>query len=207
MTELVIEEVALDSLTPHPRNVRQGDVGAIMESLKAHGQYKQLLVQRPKKNSPAFILAGNHTWRAMKELGWQTCKVSFRDVDDDEALRILLVDNKTNDLATYNDAGLALLLEELANTKGSLQGTGFDGDDLDDLLFRLNGDVGTVQPGQDVGEAAVGYLARGIKSFVLPYPGEEWETMNILFAKLRDELNIDNNSDAIHFILEERFGA
>lgn len=204
MPELAVVQVQIDAVIPHPRNVRQGDVGALCESLSAHGQYRPLVVQRHEFSQP-YILAGNHTWRAMKSLGWDSCAVTYVDVDDDEALRILLIDNRSNDLATYDDSGLAELLKELASTKAGFAGTGFDGDDLDDLLFRLQGDAGTNNPGTDAGARLAGYQARGIKSFVLPYPAAEWEAMNILLAKMRDEMGQDNNADALHRLLEDRY--
>lgn len=122
------------NIQPHPMNVRQGDVGAIVESLKAHGQYRPIVVQRSTGN----ILAGNHTWKAAKILGLKTLEVTYVDVDDDEALRILLVDNRTNDLATYDDPALSEILKQLSETELGLTGTGFDGDDLDELLNTLD---------------------------------------------------------------------
>jgi hypothetical protein len=54
-------------------NVRQGDIGAISESLKAHGQYRPIVVDKRTNR----ILAGNHTWKAAKSLGWTqiNCRV------------------------------------------------------------------------------------------------------------------------------------
>ena len=129
-TKLTHKTVALTAITPHPANVRQGDIGAICQSLETHGQYRPIVVQ----TSTGHILAGNHTWRAMNALGWSRCAVTYIDVTDDEALRILLVDNRANDLATYDDHGLLALLTGLAETPEHLAGTGFDGDDLDNLL-------------------------------------------------------------------------
>jgi len=137
MTTPTYARVKLDKLTPHPRNARQGDVGAIVSSLEAHGQYRALVVQK----STGYILAGNHTYRAMLALGWKDAHVNYLDVDDETALRILLVDNRSSDLATYDDDALASLLRELAGTETALVGTGFDGDELDALLFRMARDA------------------------------------------------------------------
>ncbi len=127
--------VELDSLEPHPKNVRQGDIGAISESLRAHGQYRPIVVDRRTNR----ILAGNHTWKAAKALGWQQISAGFIETkDDDEALRILLADNKANDLATYDDDELINLLKDLAATDDGLEGTLFDGDDLDSLINDEN---------------------------------------------------------------------
>jgi hypothetical protein len=50
----------------------------------------------------------------------------------------LLADNRTTDLASYDDAELANLLKRVSKTDEGLIGTAFDGDDLDDLLSKLN---------------------------------------------------------------------
>lgn len=126
--------VDLLDVQPHPQNVRQGDIGAIVESLKVHGQYRPIVVQR----STGFILAGNHTWKAARTVGLKTLDVTYVDVDDDEALRILLIDNRSNDLATYDDPSLVELLKQLMETERGLTGTGFDGDDLDELLATMD---------------------------------------------------------------------
>ena len=124
---------AIDAVQPHPRNPRQGDVGAIHQSIEANGFYGHIVAQR----SSGHILAGNHRWIAAKQAGAKRIPVTWVDVDDDHALRILLADNRTNDLATYDDTSLAQLLIEIQEAVGDLTGTGYDGDDLDDLLARL----------------------------------------------------------------------
>lgn len=126
------ELVAPEALRPHPRNPRQGDIGAIHESIVANGFYGQVVAQR----STGFILVGNHRWKAAVAAGATEIPVTWIDVDDDRALRILLADNRTNDLASYDDEALAALLKELADASG-LVGTGYDGDDLDRLLKDL----------------------------------------------------------------------
>ena len=128
-----VPEAPIDAVRPHPRNARQGDVGAITESIRKNGVYKPVVVQR----SSGFILSGNHTWKALKALGRLTIAVIYVKVGDDTALRILLADNRTSDLASYDDHGLAALLVELRATAAGLDGTGYDGDALDDLLKEL----------------------------------------------------------------------
>jgi len=127
------EVVPIDALKPHPRNPREGDIGAINASIDNNGFYGRVLAQK----STGFILAGNHRWQAMTQAGATEIPVEWIDVDDDHALRILLADNRTNDLASYNDNELADLLEQLRVDTGTLAGTGYDGDDLDQLLDDL----------------------------------------------------------------------
>ena len=45
------------------------------------------------------VLAGNHTLLAARALGWKEIAATFVEVDDEYAKRILLVYNRTDDLA------------------------------------------------------------------------------------------------------------
>lgn len=128
-----VEMVLMDSIQPHPKNVRQGDIGAICQSIQVNGFYRSLIVQRSTRN----ILAGNHTWYAARQVGMLEVPVTWIDCDDDRALRILLVDNRSNDLASYDDSALAELLQGIQSESGTLLGTGYDGDALDQLLADL----------------------------------------------------------------------
>lgn len=119
----------------HERNVRQGDIGAICTSLEAHGQYRPIVIHKETNR----ILAGNHTFLSAQALGWDKIAVTFVDCDEEQALRILLADNRANDLATYDDAALSAILQELATTEIGLLGTLYDGDDLDALINDLGG--------------------------------------------------------------------
>src|SRR5215210_3441174 len=83
--------VPLADLRPYDANPRRGDVEAIKASLQAHGQYRPIVVNRPTMQ----VLAGNHTLEAARELGWVTIAATFVDVDDEQAKRIVLVDNRT----------------------------------------------------------------------------------------------------------------
>ncbi len=128
----------ITQLKPHPKNVRQGDIGAISLSLEQHGQYRPIVVQQ----STGFILAGNHTYKAAKALKWKDIAATYVDVDDEQALRILLIDNRANDLASYDDSALVEMLKALMDTELKLDGTGFDPSDLDQLLKDLEMETG-----------------------------------------------------------------
>lgn len=130
--ELVKLAKPIESVQPHPRNVRQGDVGAIATSLEINGQYRPIVVHKTTNN----ILAGNHTYKAALSLGWTQIAITYVDCTDDEALKILLADNKANDLASYDDSALADLLKDLVGGPG-LDGTLYELSDLDDLIALL----------------------------------------------------------------------
>ena len=113
-------------------NPRQGDVGAIVVSLERNGQFRPILANRRDSQ----ILAGNHTYRAALELGWTEVAVVWVDASPEEATRILLADNRTNDLASYDEPLLTEVLARVVEDEGpdGLLGTGFEPEDLDALL-------------------------------------------------------------------------
>jgi len=130
--------VPIDSLTPYQDNPRRGDLEAIKESLAANGQYRPIVVNR----RTGEVLAGNHTLRAAEQLGWTRIAVTWVDVDDETARRIVLVDNRSNDLAGYDDALLASILEDLPD----LEGTGYDKAALAELLAGRDDPVALTDP-------------------------------------------------------------
>jgi DNA modification methylase len=134
-------KVPIGSLRPYGRNPRRGDVAAIRRSLEAHGQYRPLVA----RTGTGEVLAGNHTLAAALELGWQEIAATFVDVDDDEAARIVLVDNRTADLGVYDDGALAELLESLPG----FDGTGWDQAEVARLLASMH------EPGADTDPGAL----------------------------------------------------
>lgn len=130
-------EYPIGDLIEHPANPRKGDIAALKASLDEHEFYGAIVVQESTKR----ILAGNHRWKAAQAVGYETVPVLFVDVDDEQARRILLVDNRVNDLATYDNDALLALLRELDASDHGLTGTGYNADDLA-LLASLDDDGG-----------------------------------------------------------------
>ncbi|UGS26350.1 ParB N-terminal domain-containing protein [Microbacterium resistens] len=125
-------DVPTTELRPYRGNPRRGNVDLIVASLQAHGQYRPLVVNEGTKTGvPMEVLAGNHTLQAAQKLGWDTVLVSIVDVDEKQAAKIVAVDNRANDVAEYDEDALLALLQGL---DGDLDGTGYDLDDLDDLV-------------------------------------------------------------------------
>lgn len=121
--------VPVSGLKHYGKNPRRGDVDAIASSLTHNGQYKAIVV----RTGTMEVLAGNHTLKAAKKLGWDEVAATFVDVDDEQAARIVLVDNRSNDVATYDNAELISLLQDLPD----LAGTGFEAADLDELIHGV----------------------------------------------------------------------
>lgn len=122
------ESVAPGDIMEHPKNPRRGDVEAIKASIEANGFFGTIVVQR----SSGRIVAGNHRYRAAKELGASKLPVVYVDVDDKTADRMALADNRTSDIGSYDKT---MLYEMLQQFEDELPGTGFD-DAAFELLMR-----------------------------------------------------------------------
>ncbi len=120
----------VDELIPLPDNPRHGDIGAISESLKRFGQLKPIVV-----DGEGLIIAGNHTYLAAVSLGWKkVAAVNPEHLDGGELAAFALADNRLSDLADYDEA---MLMEQLSALR-DLTGTGYSGDDLDELRLILD---------------------------------------------------------------------
>lgn len=130
-----------DPLREHPKNPNKGVEETIDESIDENGWYGAVVAQK----STGYILAGNHRYRVAKEKGATEIPVIWKDVDDETAVKILLVDNKSTRDGELDEA----ILEELLSGLETLDGTGYilasAQEKLEDGLrepgpFQANGD-------------------------------------------------------------------
>lgn len=143
--DLAVTREPVANLRTYHRNPRHGDVDVIRASLTVNGQYRPIVVNRGTHTGRGNeVLAGNHTLMAARDAGWADIAVCWIDVDNDQAARIVIADNRTADLGTYDTDILAELLGELPD----LDGTGYTADDLTELLGAADGG-----PGGSAGEA------------------------------------------------------
>lgn len=121
--------VPIEQVQQHPENPNTGDVDVIAESILSHGFYNPVLVQA----STGFILAGNHRYAALLSLGETQIPAIYIDCDNEKALRILIVDNRTAEMAVRNNRDVEHLLMVLDKTDEGLLGTGY----TDEALLEL----------------------------------------------------------------------
>lgn len=120
--------VDIDSVCPHPDNYNNGDIDAIAESIEVNGMYRPIYVQR----STGYIVAGNHTWYACKQLDATQIPVGYLDGDDIATLRTMVADNRIAALARPDDMALLKILDRL-NSEDTLHGTGYTQGERDAL--------------------------------------------------------------------------
>jgi len=123
--------VSIDSLTPDPSNARKHDkrnIEAIKASLARFGQTKPIVLH----SNGTTIIAGNGTWYAAKELGWTEIAAAKTNLDTAEAVAYGIADNKTAELAEWEDDTLRDLMDALPDDLKLA--TGFEGDEIAQLL-------------------------------------------------------------------------
>lgn len=122
--DYVVQKVG--KITPHPDNARKGAEQVIGESMDTHGFYGAIIVQK----STGYIVAGNHRYRVAVAKGAKEVPTLVMELTDKEAMEILLIDNRANDEAGYDETALAALLQKHRRENGTLQGTGYNDQDM-----------------------------------------------------------------------------
>jgi DNA modification methylase len=132
---LAVEVVPIDAVSPDPSNVRrhpERNLDAIKASLRRFGQVKPIVVD-PK----GIIRAGNGTHAAAQALGWREIAVVRTRLDGVEATAYAIADNRTADLAAWDDAALAATLRALQSDGVDMPSVGFTDDEVDALIEGL----------------------------------------------------------------------
>jgi hypothetical protein len=182
-------DVAWERLSPHPDNPRRGDVDSIEASIRQNGWYGTVVAQ----TSTGYVLIGNHRSLAARNVGLPACPaVQWVDCDDEQARRILLSDNRTADLAVYDDELLTELLDTLADTDLGLAGTGFD---TETVVLPDFGDE--VPPPVEPPVPTPVWDGTELRTVVLPFTTSDYDRLNTMFAELRERWSLDSNAQVV----------
>jgi len=203
-------KVAIDSLKEFEGNPRRGNIKELTESLKVNGQYKPIIVQKSTKQ----IIAGNHLWKAAKELGWADITIVELDVDDSAAKKIVVADNRLADMGAYDEQALLDLLKEI-----DLQGTGYVPADVDDLLALIEEQTPVewkvanaeafhenIQKRPTLSERAEHYAERTVRLLMCEYKNDQYIWIINQLNDLRVKYDVESNADAILHAVAELTG-
>jgi hypothetical protein len=128
----------------------------------------------------------------------------WRSRDDAEADAYLVSDNRQGELGGWDEPELAALLASLAEQdEDALVGTGYDSDDLADLLFSVEAGAEGMAGGMSVADREAMYAGSGIRSVTLPFPEAEFEQVAGWLDQLRKARNADTNSEVVKALLQE----
>jgi ParB-like chromosome segregation protein Spo0J len=129
--------LGMRDLEPHPQNAKQHDMPLLVDSIRTFGQYRTIVVQAPRDGRKKHrVLAGHGTWFAMKEAGLDTVACNVHDVDDETALRIVAIDNRSTELGGWDEEALVQMLASLPD----LDHTGYSQKDYDKMVEQLQED-------------------------------------------------------------------
>jgi DNA modification methylase len=126
------QTIALADLSLDPSNVRKHsrrNLDAIKASLRKFGQQKPIVV-----DAKGIVLAGNGTLTAAKELGWTEIQIVRTELAGVEATAFAIADNRTAELAEWDEDGLANVLQSLkVEDADLLAATGYDAAEVDKM--------------------------------------------------------------------------
>jgi ParB-like chromosome segregation protein Spo0J len=152
-----IDHPRLADVMRWPRNPKDHDIGALTESYDQFGYVAPILVNR----SNGTILAGHGRLDALwdgftngqpppmrigvDDQGEWLVPVVMVDLNPDQHEAYLVADNRHTELGGWQQDLLYNVLRDLAQTD-QLPGTGYDGDDVDNLAFLYGELAGATRP-------------------------------------------------------------
>ncbi len=130
------ERVTVASLLFDPANVRkhgERNLDAIKASLARFGQQKPIVV-----DGDGIVRAGNGTLMAAKSLGWDEIEIVRTNLRGSEATAYAIADNRTAELAEWDEGALAEQLAALQIDDEALAAaTGFDASEIERMALPV----------------------------------------------------------------------
>ncbi len=145
--DLSVQMVKVSDLVPWSRNPRHNDPAAdrLAYTIQEHGWTTPILVQKESGR----IIGGHTRLKAAIKIGLDEVPVIRLDVEDRQADAIAIADNRLGEIAEWDGAELAKLLEEIEAEGGDLLAIGYNDADWSELLESLEDDedvIGATEP-------------------------------------------------------------
>lgn len=189
--------VPLADLTLDPRNARlhtESNIEAIKASLAEFGLRKPIII-----NPDRIVLAGNGTVRAARELGWTHLEaIEFQGTEDEERA-FAIADNRSAELGSWDQTGLAELLTQLDT--GLLAAAGYTPMAVDDLLASIQEQEDITLP--DIDDR---FASLATRSLICTYPRPDYDKIITLFGAARARYGFDSNSETLAHLLDIMIG-
>jgi DNA modification methylase len=131
-----ILQVPVVDLSHDPANARkhpERNLDTIVASLRRFGQQKPIVIDRNN-----IVRAGNGTLEAAKRLGWEKIDCVRTELNGADATAYAIADNRTAELAEWDDEVLAATLNGLALEEGLLEAAGYDEEELAAMLAEID---------------------------------------------------------------------
>jgi len=120
--ELPVEQLHPGRFQPRS-NFDDDEMNALVESVRSKGILQPILVRRDPVQSDTYeIIAGERRWRAAQRAQLHNVPVVLRDLTDQEALEIALIENiQRSDLSAIEEAeAYQRLIDEFTHTQDAL---------------------------------------------------------------------------------------
>lgn len=146
MTDAAASWTPIDTIKPWDKNPRNNDaaVDEVAKSIKRFGFGAPILARTQDR----VVIAGHTRLKAAKKLGLDKVPVRFLDLDPAMSRALALADNKMNELAQWDQEGLADVLRELEEANVDFDGLGFNDEELEVLLTAPSFDPSDEEQGQ-----------------------------------------------------------
>jgi hypothetical protein len=143
-----VERIAIADLSFDPANARkhgERNLAAITASLRRFGQQTPIVIDKSN-----VVRKGNGTLQAAIAMGWDSIDCIRTELTSSDAIAYAIADNRTSDLAEWDEDILAAQLQGLlTDDEALLDAAGFDEDELAAMLDELDGDGTTGGDGDD----------------------------------------------------------
>ena len=131
----------INELKPHPKNPRvhpDSAIDKLVRSIKEYGWTNPVLV-----SADGYVLAGHARLKAAEKTGISEVPVIYLPLEGAKAEAYLIADNRLQDETDWDYEKLKKLLQELDTGEIDLELTGFDMDEIEDLMtqFHVPGEI------------------------------------------------------------------
>lgn len=154
-----VKEISISKITPYDRNPRNNDkaVEAVANSIEEFGFQQPIVVDKDM-----VIIVGHTRYKAAQELGLKTVPVVIAsNLNEEQVKAYRLADNRTNELATWNEAMLIEEIGQIEDIDMTLFGFGdidIDGGESLDEVTEDDFDEEEVEDTHDVKEGDIWQL-------------------------------------------------
>ncbi len=131
-----VKTVKISEIRPHPKNPRvhpDSAIDKLVRSIKEFGWTNPILVSKD-----GYILAGHARLKAAEKAGIQEVPVIYLELEGAKAEAYLIADNRLQEETDWDLPKLKDLLQELDTGELDLELTGFDMEEIEDLIAQLH---------------------------------------------------------------------
>lgn len=198
-----IETKPIKELKQDEDNARKHDernLKAIEESLEEFGQQKPIVV-----NKEGIVIAGNGTLEAAKRIGWETIQVVKTELEGHHLKAYAIADNRSAEIARWDDEVLARTMEELANQDEDLAlSLGFDEAEIRRLVERVK-EVEELEAPDWANTETVDVDA-GVQKVMLTFTSEEYANFEKAITELKESRELADTTSVVISVIEEVSG-